>query len=250
MYNFKFTLNFDDGSFLNASPNSALIFLDETGDEQLKDPNYPIFGFGGCCILAKHYFDIIHIPWTNMKYEKFKIIETPLHSSGNIFNKEQIMALNNFFISNVFGRFAVLTSTSTKIDPMRALEQIVYLDFHNRIIDIIKWHEFENIIIIYEESKRLKPKLEKYSVDISENVNGFNNKIDIHPCVMNKRKSFPGLEVADFIIHSAGTSLRDLIRGKINKLIDREDFKNIFANIDKKYSSFINIDSATFTSKK
>ncbi|NCB51156.1 MAG: hypothetical protein EOM54_04645 [Clostridia bacterium] len=60
MNNFNFTLCFSDGSELKASPNTALIFLDETGDELLSDPIYPIFGFGGCCILVKDYNDIIH----------------------------------------------------------------------------------------------------------------------------------------------------------------------------------------------
>lgn len=71
---YQFTFNFDDGTLLNISPNSVLVFLDETGDEQLNDPAYPIFGFGGCCILARDYFDNIDKPWSNMKIEKFDLI--------------------------------------------------------------------------------------------------------------------------------------------------------------------------------
>ena len=63
MNKWDFIINCYDGSVINVSPNSALVFLDETGDEQLKDPKYPIFGLGGCCILAKNYFNLIDRPW-------------------------------------------------------------------------------------------------------------------------------------------------------------------------------------------
>jgi len=249
---YQFALTFDDGSLLNVSLNSIIVFLDETGDEQLNDPQYPIFGFGGCCILARDYFDIIDKPWSNMKHEKFDLHDKPLHATGINFTYEQMTALNNFFLSSTFGRFAVISSKNTKNDTMLKLEQIVYCDFYNRVLEIIKWYKFENIIIIYDNSERLKPKLQKYaaSIEFTEKVNGVDMKIDTHYCIMNKKDAFSGLEVADFIIHSAGTALRDLISGKISKLIDREDFRNIFEKIDSKYSSFIQIDSVSFTSRE
>lgn len=81
-----------------------------------------------------------------------------------------------------------------------------------------------------------------------EIINDINVKINIHYCTINKKHTFSGLEVADFIIHSAVTALRDRINGKIRNLTDREDFDNIFKNKDSKYSSFIQIDSAVINS--
>ena len=80
-------------------------------------------------------------------------------------------------------------------------------------------------------------------------MNGVDTKIETHYCVVNKETALSGVEVADFIIHSAGTSLRDLINGKIYRLTDREDFNNIFNTTDKKISSFFQVNSAAFTSK-
>jgi len=49
----------------------------------------------------------------------------------------------------------------------------------------------------------------------------------------------PGLEVADFIIHTAGAQLRNRVNNKKNI---RKDFKVIFENMTEKYSSYIFID--------
>ena len=47
--------------------NSLLVFIDETGNEYLKDKEYPIFGLGGCAVICKEYNNSIRAPWYNMK---------------------------------------------------------------------------------------------------------------------------------------------------------------------------------------
>ncbi|GAG26739.1 unnamed protein product, partial [marine sediment metagenome] len=39
--------------------NSLLVFIDETGNEYLKDKKYPIFGLGGCAVICKDYNNLI-----------------------------------------------------------------------------------------------------------------------------------------------------------------------------------------------
>ena len=252
MNKWQFIIKCEDGSVLNVSPNSALIFLDETGDEQLKDPKYPIFGLGGCCIIAKNYLSLIDRPWSKIKLEMFNLKNKPLHAAGNSFSYKQITAINNFFLSNGFGRFTTISSINTQIDTKLKMEQVVFYSFCTRVLEIIRWYEFDNIIVIYDNSERLKPKLQKYAsgIEFSEKFNDVDKKIETHYCVVNKENAFSGVEVADFIIHSAGTSLRDLISGKICRLTDREDFNKIFNTTDKKLSSFIQLNSVAFTSKE
>lgn len=252
MNKWKFMISCDNDSEINVSPNSVLVFLDETGDEQLKDPKYPIFGLGGCCILAKNYINLIDRPWSKIKHEMFNLEDKPLHASGNHFSFKQRTAINNFFLTNSFGRFTTISSLNTQIDTLLKLEQVVFYSFCNRVIDIIKWNEFKDIIILYDNSERLKPKLQKYAsgIEFTEKVDGIDTKIDSYYCVVNKKTVFSGVEVADFIIHAAGTSLRDLLSGKISKLEDREDYNNIFNNTDRKYSSFIQLNKAIFTPKE
>lgn len=246
MDEFNFVLYSEDGTSFKVSPDSALVFLDETGDSQLSDKNYPIFGFGGCCILAKDYMDAIHNPWSNLKKNHFELKDKPLHAADIKFNNNQITELNNFFITHQFGRFAVLMSKNTSIDFELSPEYIVYADFYNRIIEILKYYNFENIVIIYEDSKKLKPKLESYAAGIilSEKINEVDNNIEIYYYAMSKQIAFPGLEIADIIVHTAGTSLRDKINGKITNLIERKDFSNIFEKIEKQHSSFLYIEKA------
>lgn len=46
------------GNFqLNANNSTLLVFIDETGCEDLKDPRNPSFGRAGCAIKAAHYGD-------------------------------------------------------------------------------------------------------------------------------------------------------------------------------------------------
>lgn len=244
-----FTFNFDDGSSIGIYPNTALVFLDETGEEKLSDPNYKIFGLGGCCILAKDYIEKISKPWNELKKNNFETDNKPLHATDIKFSKKQITALNNFFISNQFGRFAVICSNDTHLDSNLLIDEMVYYSLHNRIGDILKWISFENIVIVFEHSERLKPQFEKYAgrINLSVKENDKDIDIDISHCVVNKQASFPGLELADLIIHTAGTTVRDKINNKINKFIERKDFDVIFNQIDNKYSSFFCIDKITFT---
>lgn len=52
---------------LEYHPDDLLIFLDETGSEKRIDPNYPIFGYGGCAIMGRDYSSVIDIPWKEFK---------------------------------------------------------------------------------------------------------------------------------------------------------------------------------------
>ena len=53
-------MNFDfitsEGTKCNITEKTLLIFIDETGHEQLNDPYYPYWGFGGCVIPAQIYY--------------------------------------------------------------------------------------------------------------------------------------------------------------------------------------------------
>ena len=55
---------------LNLPPNSLLIFIDETGNEDLSDPNNPTFGRGGCGALFTEYKHRISKLWKRLKRER------------------------------------------------------------------------------------------------------------------------------------------------------------------------------------
>jgi hypothetical protein len=44
-----------------------MFFTDETGHEEFADPNYPVFGLGGCAIPAAAIDLNLRQPWREMK---------------------------------------------------------------------------------------------------------------------------------------------------------------------------------------
>lgn len=61
----------EKGEEIPLSPSCLLVFVDETGDEGLGDPNYPIFGLGACVVLESDYGSLVRSPWNLMKEELF-----------------------------------------------------------------------------------------------------------------------------------------------------------------------------------
>jgi hypothetical protein len=47
---------------LQVHPHCLMFFVDETGHEEFADPNYPVFGLGGCALLAAAILPVLKIP--------------------------------------------------------------------------------------------------------------------------------------------------------------------------------------------
>jgi hypothetical protein len=93
-----------------------MYFVDETGHEDFADPNFPIFGMGGCGMLAAAIDQNLRGPWREMKARYFGGADVPLHASDlRSPTPEQIAALNQFFATQTFGRFAVTMTKKTEL---------------------------------------------------------------------------------------------------------------------------------------
>ena len=55
---------------LGLPPRSLLIFVDETGNDDLSGPNNPTFGRGGCGVLLSEYKNSIAKPWRRLKRKR------------------------------------------------------------------------------------------------------------------------------------------------------------------------------------
>ena len=107
-----------DGPRLQVQANCLMFFVDETGHEEFADPNYPVFGIGGCVIMAGAVDAVIKRPWRALKEEHFGGPDVKLHASDlRKPTKVQAEAIGNFFRKQEFGRFAVTLTASTKIPP-------------------------------------------------------------------------------------------------------------------------------------
>jgi hypothetical protein len=93
---------------LKVHPGCLMVFVDETGHEEFADPNYPVFGFGGCAVPAFAAPDVLERPWREMKERHFGGADVALHASDLRHpTPEQLEALGAFFRDHRFGRFAV-----------------------------------------------------------------------------------------------------------------------------------------------
>lgn len=229
------------GKVHSFSDNTLLIFLDETGHEELADKNFPIFGFGGCLVRAMDYEREVVISWKRV-IDTFPSEMIPLHASEldpKKLTSQQLNELSTFFSKNQFGRFSAVVTNKTVMQSKYKLMDIVAALIHKRIIEIAKWLPFDQIVMIFEESDRTKMK-------ISASFSGYdftvdNQKVPTERFFMPKKANDAGLQVADFIVHTSGSTVMSKLKGKISKNLQRKDFKLIFDSIDPKYASFMEV---------
>lgn len=244
------TMSFVDenGNEHTLAEDSFLLFVDETGEESLKDPNYPIFGLGGCGLPAKFYYNNIVRPWTYLKDQEFGGKNNPLHATNltkNIPSKKQLDILNKFFSTYTFTRIATVLSDKTVFETDVDIYHLIVGSFIKRLLKGLSHTEYNgSVTMVMEESNRTdnlaKDFFERYSLQRTTSE-GKTTPIEFNKFRMSKLEMEPGLEVADFIIHTAGTSVRDRLTGKRTKEKERPDFGNIFINTDSRLTDFLEI---------
>ncbi|NQW53306.1 MAG: hypothetical protein HQ465_18895 [Rhodospirillales bacterium] len=219
-----------------------MFFIDETGHENMCDPNYPVFGFGGCAIPAAAMDEHLRQPWRKLKDDFFLGADTPLHAADlRDPTSQQLSALNQFFREGKFGRFAVTMTCRTQLPPQTVPLEVIPGALRKR------WAELAShvrptpveVALIHEASERGDPLLQKYFGPTSIEVNG--SPLKVHHGLMPKSAT-EALEVADFIVQAAGGQAMTKVKGRAGF---RKDFRSIF-HVNPLLTSFFNIDSATY----
>ena len=97
-------------------PNCLMFFCDDTGHEDFRDRNFPVFGIGGCGIMAGAIEPVLKQPWRAMKAAHFGGPDVPLHASELRHpTQSQLDALNRFFREQEFCRFGVTITPTCKL---------------------------------------------------------------------------------------------------------------------------------------
>jgi hypothetical protein len=225
---------------LSVSDNSLLIFVDDTGHEALV-PGHPVYGLGGCAIMAGDLERVIRHPWQEVRRQMRGLADMPLHAAalGHPPRREDFEMVAGFFRSQPFARIGATVTVNTtlagELAPIDAIAGVL----KNRIVDIAKWTPFTEVHVIFESSDRADRRIEAAFGDFRLEEDGRATAVECY--FMPKAVHDPALEVADFVMHAVGRQARRRIGGKAGFA---RDFEAVFHHQDPRRVSYIEISEA------
>src|SRR6266540_720589 len=96
---------------LTVKPQSLLVFVDETGDELLRDPVQKVFGLAGCAVMAEDLDGFVRKPWLEVRRVVAGSPDSQLHATDiRQPSQNQIEAIASFFQKQPFARFGSICS--------------------------------------------------------------------------------------------------------------------------------------------
>lgn len=218
--------------------DTLVVAIDETGCEDYKDSNFPVFGIGGCAVLARDYGRLIDIPWRSLKERHFGGSDSFLHAAELRHpTQDQLKGLEIFFTKSPFFRFATTSAISFDNGSEFSNINLLVTSIMNQICDIVSIVRPTEILCIFENSQRIGKEI--YSILKSYKIG--NDQFQITPRVMyaNKNLRLSCLEVADFIVHPAGAQVRNRIgKSRKKRSLVRKDFEAVFKKVDPIFCSY------------
>jgi len=228
---------------LKPSDNCLLYYLDETGHENFADPNYSLFGIGGCAALTESCYRLVDVPWREMKVKMFGSPDIPLHASSTLrtATEAQREAIIRFFKDNLFSRFASVIRFDSPIPHNYPPYQVVAGVTYNRMGELAIPYTIDSLALIFESTQRGNHLAESYfgAFEVKHEKHG---DLPTEKYFMDKSVGEPGLEIADFIINAAGRHVRHFMR--TGQREPNEMFKAIFHSVPRPLVQYMEIESA------
>jgi hypothetical protein len=223
-----------------------VVTIDESGDDALADPQFPIFGLGACAVLLRDYQTQIGAPWLEMKDAVFGGRQLPLHAADLRHpTAHQINGLNQFFGSRAFARLGTfLTKTALLGAPLTRYQTVSHV-LGKQISRVAAVLPCDSVALIVESSEKYDEQFYEVFGALQLRVESENHIEDIPIELYRARKSplIPSLEVADFVAHTAGTATRAALRGQIPA--DRPDMAHVFGLLKPPMSQYMRIEQST-----
>jgi hypothetical protein len=153
-------LDLQNGETRTLAGTTLVVAIDDTGHEEFRDPNYQVFGIGGCAFLVRDYQRLLERPWNYMCEHFFRNVKRPMHAADlRRLSSEQLGALKHFFERFEFFRIAVTASVESVKEVDNSFIEIVGASLFQCICEIGKWAVFERLFILFEESDRIEMKV-------------------------------------------------------------------------------------------
>ncbi|KOO16960.1 hypothetical protein AKJ18_02465 [Vibrio xuii] len=226
---------------MNIDDLTLIVALDETGCEDYKDTKYPVFGLGGCAVLARDYNRFLDAPWCYIKGTYFGGHDIKMHAAElRKPTHEQLEALENFFTTLPFFRFVTMSAHTFENHSDESNVHLLTTSILHQICNIVQIAQPKHIIYVVEHSQRLSPLVMRYLKSYKFGCQDY----EIEPQVMyaTKNENLSCLEVADFVVHPAGAQVRNRLMG--NNRGTRKDFEIVFSKVDSRLSFYQEILSA------
>jgi Protein of unknown function (DUF3800) len=207
------------------TPDSLVVFIDETGAEDYRDPNNPTFGRGGCAALGSEYKNLIKRPWRRLKRDRMGGAMKPFHATEfeqSRPTKAHITGINRF-LRQPFWRFAVMSDGRTELPPGVDGHRAVSLVTVRFVTQLVARYDVNRVALVFESSER-GDKLVERDFDLANMklVNRAGARVEVEGCFMEKNRMEAGLEVADLVAHTAGRQRRHEMAEKPGRAKDFE----------------------------
>ena len=236
---------------LNITPKMLAVFIDETGNEDFSDPNFPIFGRGGCAIIGASYQRIVEKPWLSLKKQILGSATKPFHSVEFALtqpNKLKIEAINQF-VKSRFHRFFTFNHLETNRPKALDGHKTVSITLIQKIQVIVRESMIDSVALIFESSERGNSLVERdVNLNAIKMINFYGQEVKTNGYFIDKKSMTAGLEIADLIVHTAGRQARLLYKCHNNNTNPKKfnlDYDEVFLNIELGLSSGIFVTSIT-----
>jgi len=160
-------------------------------------------------------------------------------------SQAQLNAIGQFFHDHCFGRVAAVLTDRALLDPSLKPYAILARSLLERIAEIARHHPISNVALVFEESTRTDALaatfFEGYRLQIGQMGQPV-RQVSIQKFRMAKSSGEAMLEVADFVMHTAGNEARRRMDGAVPS--GRKDFDVVFRAVDPRIISFCEITEA------
>jgi hypothetical protein len=200
-----------------------IVWIDETGHEEFADPGFPVFGLGGVAVPAADYETVLAIPWRTIKRDSFGNESISLHAAGLRPNNAQMNSFTSFFNFQRFARLAAVTRKEADKPLSVTTMQLMATLLRDWIIQLSNdvFKPIHDIVLVFEECQRLSEQVLANFSHWRVQVNGQEKPVEIFRATKDILE--PGMEVADFVVHTAGAQAR-----ADTWPAQRRDFQTIF----------------------